>query len=212
MLLRVRVSVPDRPGALGSVTRTLGAAGADILQVTVLESTAGRALDEFTISVPSPAVRGRVIAGLDAAPGVHTEGVWTTAEAPDAFPDLVLLGQVTDNPPHGVATLVEAAPRMFSAEWAAVLTHDPEPRILVASWKAPADLVPFELAPYRPRAVEADDGTHLAIAPFEGQQASVVVARREAPPFHDAELVRLTLLAEIIAAIVGKDGFAIIDA
>ena len=37
MLLRVRVTLPDRPGTLGQVARTLGVSGADIVQVVVLE-------------------------------------------------------------------------------------------------------------------------------------------------------------------------------
>ena len=49
MLLRVRVTLPDRPGALGQVARTLGVAGADIVQVVVLERLGGRAVDDFTV-------------------------------------------------------------------------------------------------------------------------------------------------------------------
>jgi hypothetical protein len=55
MLLRVRVSLPDRPGALGRVARTLGASGADIVQVVVLERLAGRAVDDFTVLWPGAA-------------------------------------------------------------------------------------------------------------------------------------------------------------
>ncbi|MFD0851823.1 ACT domain-containing protein, partial [Actinomadura adrarensis] len=42
MLLRIRVRLPDRPGSLGKVARILGAAGADVAQMAVLERDNGR--------------------------------------------------------------------------------------------------------------------------------------------------------------------------
>ena len=41
MLALVRIFVPDRPGTLGDVASCLGAVGADIVQVQVLQSEAG---------------------------------------------------------------------------------------------------------------------------------------------------------------------------
>ena len=49
MLLRLRVRLPDRPGSLGQVARTLGVTGADIVQMVVLERVGGRAVDDFTV-------------------------------------------------------------------------------------------------------------------------------------------------------------------
>src|SRR6188474_509844 len=64
MLLRVRVTLPDRPGALGQVARTLGVAGADIVQVVVLERLGGRAVDDFTVVWPGASRVERLMAGL----------------------------------------------------------------------------------------------------------------------------------------------------
>lgn len=209
MLLRVRVSLPDRPGALGAVTRTLGAAGADILQVTVLESVAGRALDEFTVSVANPSVRERVAAGLEAAPGVRIEGIWETVEPPGAFPDLGVLSQVALNPARGMATLVDAAPALFSAEWAALVETEPTPTVTASSWQAPSEIPLPDLTPLRPRTITVPGGPHLAAAPFEGTSTALVIARRDAPAFHDVELTRLTVLVDIVGAIVGKGAAAL---
>ena len=52
MLVRVRLTLPDRPGALGQVTRALGEAGADITQITVLDRGDGRAVDDLTVFWP----------------------------------------------------------------------------------------------------------------------------------------------------------------
>jgi hypothetical protein len=123
MLLRVRVTLPDRPGALGQVARTLGVAGADIVQVVVLERLGGRAVDDFTVVWPGSARVDRLMAGLAAVPGVQLDGVWRAIGAPLAGGhDAELLAQLAGNPADGLATLVDAVPGLLAADWAAALT------------------------------------------------------------------------------------------
>ena len=120
MLLRVRVTLPDRPGALGQVARTLGVAGADIVQVTVLERLGGRAVDDFTVVWPGAARVDRLLAGLAAIPGVQVDGVWRAIGTPvTGGQDAELLAQVAANPVDGLATLVDAVPGLLAADWAA---------------------------------------------------------------------------------------------
>src|SRR5256885_417570 len=82
MLLRLRVRLPDRPGTLGQVARTLGVAGADIVQVVVLERVGGRAVDDFTVMWPLSAGVDRGLAGLTAVPGGRVAGAWRATELP----------------------------------------------------------------------------------------------------------------------------------
>ncbi|MFC7714597.1 ACT domain-containing protein [Nonomuraea recticatena] len=110
MLLRLRVSLPDRPGGLGQVARVLGALGADILQVTVLEREAGRAVDDFTVSWPGTTTPAAVHERLSSVPGVKVEGVWPTKEVPGSALDYDLLMHVAGDPARGFATLVDALP------------------------------------------------------------------------------------------------------
>ena len=132
MLLRVRVTLPDRPGALGQVARTLGVAGADIVQVVVLERLAGRAVDDFTVVWPGASRVERLLAGLGAIPGVQVDGVWRAIGAPTTGgQDAELLAQVAANPSEGLATLVDAVPGLLAADWAAGA-------VVPADW-APAD-------------------------------------------------------------------------
>src|SRR5690242_20938741 len=163
MLLRVRVTLPDRPGALGQVARTLGVAGADIVQVVVLERLGGRAVDDFTVVWPGASRVERLLAGLAAIPGVQVDGVWRTIGAPVAGGhDAELLAQVAANPADGLATLVDAVPGLLAADWAAAavvpadwasrtaaprpLPSEPsfvtgaEPSVTYASWRAPSPL------------------------------------------------------------------------
>ncbi|HEU4422735.1 MAG TPA: amino acid-binding protein [Pilimelia sp.] len=127
MLLRVRVTLPDRPGALGQVARTLGVAGADIVQVVVLERLGGRAVDDFTVVWPGSARLDRLMAGLMAIPGVRVDGVWRAIGAPVAGGhDSELLAQVAGNPTDGLATLVDAVPGLLAADWAATVVVSPD--------------------------------------------------------------------------------------
>ena len=122
MLLRLRVRLPDRPGSLGQVARTLGVTGADIVQMVVLERVGGRAVDDFTVIWPAAAPADRILAGLAAIPGVAVEGVWRSVGAPAVGgADAELVGQVAANPSDGVATLVDAVPGLLSADWAAAV-------------------------------------------------------------------------------------------
>jgi hypothetical protein len=126
MLLRLRVELPDRPGSLGQVARTLGVIGADIVSVIVLERSQGRAVDDFTVVWPASALVGRILVGLGAVPGVRVVGVWRCTELPAPIGrDVALLGQVAADPDRGLATLVDGVPGLVAADWAAVTVVDP---------------------------------------------------------------------------------------
>jgi hypothetical protein len=149
MLLRVRVTLPDRPGALGQVARTLGVAGADIVQVVVLERSGGRAVDDFTVVWPGAARVDRLMAGLVAIPGVRVDGVWRAVGAPvGGGHDSELLAQVAGNPADGLATLVDAIPGLLAADWAAAV-------VVPADWAARGGLLHGIVAKDAPELGEA---------------------------------------------------------
>jgi hypothetical protein len=221
VLLRLRVCLPDRPGSLGQVARTLGIVGADIVQVVVLERAGGRAVDDFTVVWPAAAPVDRVLAGLVAVPGVRVDGVWRATELPDpSGREVAIVGQIAANPGYGLTTLVDAAPGVCAADWAAVLSVPPDwaagsrlaPAVVCASWRAPVVPRIQDVAPLRPRATTAADGTHLAVAPLQRGGLVLVVARSTPdqaepglypPPFHRGEVDRLAQLVEAVAAVLG---------
>lgn len=218
MLLRVRVTLPDRPGTLGQVARTLGVAGADIVQVVVLERLGGRAVDDFTVVWPGAARVERLMAGLAAIPGVRVDGVWRAIGAPTTTgQDAELLAQVAANPVDGVATLVDAVPGLLAADWAvaAVVPLDWASRtgggtatVAHTSWRAPQPTPLPEVTPLRARALTAADGSHHAIAPFGRAGLVLVVAREHTEPlapaaFHATEVDRLAQLVRAGAVILG---------
>jgi hypothetical protein len=227
MLVRLRVGLPDRPGSLGQVARTLGVAGADIVQVVVLERVGGRAVDDFTVIWPTSAAVERMLAGLAAIQGVQVDGVWRCTELPDpAGREVALLGQVAANPEHGLATLVDGVPGVFSADWAVAVAVDPHwaagpvasPLAVVhTSWGAPEVPEIPEIAPLRPRAMRGAGGIHLAVAPFQRAGMVLVAARGGAatgnpapidstlfaPEFHSSEVERLAQLVGAAAVVLG---------
>src|SRR5262245_28172396 len=127
MLLRARVALPDRPGSLGQVARTLGVCGADIVQVVVLERLGGRAVDDLTVVWPGGAGVERLRAALAAMPGVRVDGIWRAiGAAVSGGYDAELLAQIAANPEDGLTTLVDAVPGLLAADWAAVLAVAPD--------------------------------------------------------------------------------------
>ncbi|GAA2161152.1 ACT domain-containing protein [Actinomadura napierensis] len=207
MLLRIRVRLPDRPGSLGQVARTLGAAGADVVQMAVLERDNGRALDDFTVLWPAGAGVERLRDGLGSVPGVEIFGIWPTVEPQGAFPDAAVIGQIAALPERGAATLADAVPGILSADWAGLAElGEQDSAVLVHA--SVGGMVGTELPvlpPLRPRAFTAPDGTEYAVCPLSAGRAAIVVARTGAPPFHRTEVLRLEQLVDAAEAVLATD-------
>ncbi|MEO5874500.1 MAG: ACT domain-containing protein [Streptosporangiaceae bacterium] len=202
MLLRIRVRLPDRPGSLGKVARTLGAAGADVVQMAVLEQDAGRALDDFTVLWPAGVSADRLTKGLAAVPGVSVEGLWPTIEAQGAHSDVALVGQLAVSPEDGLLILTDALPGIISADWAALLHLGPG-KLVHMSLGGPAEYALPEIEPLRARAFQGRDGTQYALAPITGTDLAIVVAREHAPEFHRTEVDRLEQLIATAGSVLG---------
>lgn len=197
MLLRMRVSLPDRPGSLAQVTRVLGVAGADIIQLVVLERGGGRAVDDLTVHWPDAAPRTTLVQGLESVPGVVIEGVWTTREAPGTYPELEILKYITTAGDRALATMIDSMPVLFSSDWSAAGTEKLPRTVVHSSWRAPSE-VPFPaVTPPRPEAQTLPSGTHVIAAPLPPLALTFMLARSEGPPFHRIEVHRLTRILEI---------------
>ncbi len=51
-LFRLLITLPDRPGSLGTIASAIGAAGGDIRGIVVKKYEDGRGFDEITVAVP----------------------------------------------------------------------------------------------------------------------------------------------------------------
>ncbi|GGL07132.1 amino acid-binding protein [Sphaerisporangium melleum] len=197
MLLRLRITLPDRPGSLGQVTRVLGVAGADITQLVVLERGEGRAVDDLTVYWPDAAPRETLVEALRGVPDVTVEGVWVTREAPGTYPELEILKYITTAGDRALATMIDSMPVLFSADWAAAGTEKMPRTVVHASWRAPEE-IPFPpITPPRPEAHTLPSGLHIVAAPLPPLALTFLLARADGPPFHRIEVHRLTRILEI---------------
>ena len=71
----MRLGLPDRPGALGSVATRFGALKGDVIGLEVVERDAGLATDEMVVSIPSDVPVDLVIQELSAEEGVRVEDI-----------------------------------------------------------------------------------------------------------------------------------------
>src|SRR3954454_12117808 len=79
----VRVWLPDRPGALGLVASRIGALGADIVGVDVLERSDHIAVDEFAISLPSVDLVKLLVREIEEVDGASVEEWRLVGRFPD---------------------------------------------------------------------------------------------------------------------------------
>lgn len=211
MLARLRISVPDSPGTLGRATTAIGAAGGDIAGVDVLESQAGRALDDVFVTVRDAAHLVAVSSAVAAEPGIQVVGVQHPVPPVTGHTDLELCQQVLAQPDRAVRTLVDGAPAALGADWAAVLVFDhlgAHEDVLAVSRSAPAPESIRLTAPLRLGAVTlADPATDrpyagTALVPLGHGPLGLVLVRAEGVEFHRSELYRLAQVGSVLGAVM----------
>jgi hypothetical protein len=208
----LRLVLPDRPGALGAVASALGAAGADILSVDVIERSPGFAIDDLVVELPADRLADTLVTAARSIEGVTVESIRPYAGQIDPHRELELLDALATHPAHSSAILADGVTRVFRAGWALVLT---EPSDGVAKVEAASSAAPELLSidvPWWPatpaRVLELDEswvprdwiavGTELAVAPLEG---GALLLGRPALRWLPAELIRLNHLAGIAASV-----------
>jgi hypothetical protein len=211
VLARVRISVPDRPGSLGTVTTAIGLAGADIVKVDVLENEAGRALDDVFVDVRDQKHLAQVRVRLEALVGITVTGVQQPAPPVTGHADLELLDQVLSRPERGLQTLVDGAPHAFGADWSALLEYGASGEVagvtaVSLGSPGPGHVVvrsPLRLAPLRmtaPGEPEPYGGT--ALVPIGAGPFALVLVRTGGPEFHRSELWRLGQVGQIAGTVL----------
>lgn len=121
----VRVWLPDRPGALGSVAGAIGTVGGEIVGIDILERGGGRAVDELAVELAGDELVPALIRAVDGVDGVDVEEVRTVDGGvhdprTDALEVAAVLIGAGDR--HGVLeALVEHGRRLLGGTWAAVV-------------------------------------------------------------------------------------------
>jgi hypothetical protein len=86
-VVRLRVWLPDRPGALGAVASRIGGVKGDVIGIEILEHGAGRAIDDLVVALPDESLVDLLVSEVGEVDGVDVEEVTAlTSESYD--PDL----------------------------------------------------------------------------------------------------------------------------
>ena len=205
----VRVSLPDVPGSLGSVATAMGAVGADIMAVEIVQKNSGRVVDDFMLTLPPNKLPDSLVSACQSLDGVNVEWISRYPEGGGLQSDLETLEQMTADPERAAETLVSASPTVFRSHWAALLQllDHGEIKTVVSTAQAPeldadsaARLAPFDQThrldiggDWRPG---WSDST-VVVTPI-GHGQVIVVGRIGGPPFLDSEIARLHHLAHLI--------------
>ncbi len=210
MALLLRVELPDVPGSLGALATALGAVGADIEAIEIVEHRHdGRAVDDVLCNLPAGAQPDALVSACQRQAGVRVLWVSRYTAGASLQLDLEAVEALTEDPGQAVRRLAEVVPATFRSDWAFVLRPGADgaaPTVVGASGAAP------EPVPESARWLTGDRSTRLAEvaawpdtllagAPLRGTDAWVVLGRRGGPELLDSELARLDHLASLAASI-----------
>jgi hypothetical protein len=196
-----RVWLPDRPGGLGAVASRIGGVGGDVHEIEVVDRGAGRAVDEFLVTVPAAVSDDLLTREIEAVDGVDVEELRSVEFVErDARIDALQAAVALSRAEPGVAlaaVLVERARHELSSVWAAVVGPD---GIEASVGEAPERgwLTAFGLgaaAGAGDAGVATDEDGEVAWA--AAGQDRVLLTGRSGVPFRPRERRVLQLLAEL---------------
>jgi ACT domain len=204
-LLRVRV--PDHPGALGRLATAIGAVGADIESIAVVDRTATEAIDDLIVDLPAPILAEHLVTATHSVPGAVLEVIQRHPGRARVRDELALL-DVAAGHPSPLAALIEGLPDLFAARYALALDSRRGPRPVAATAGAPDKPMRTKWLPLsRGRTLRIDelftcavDGgpdCELIAVPL-GATAAVVLARNGGAPFRESERLRLEHLTALL--------------
>ncbi len=204
----LRVTLPDRPGSLGSVATAMGGVGGDINAVEIVEKRDGWVVDDFIVDLPPNQLPETLVTACQNLSDVSVEWISRYPEGGGLQSDLEALERMTAEPEHAAETLVSLCPVVFRSHWAALISIGPNgPEPTFSTTLAP-DLTPESAGHFAPfdatHRVELPSGwirgwgeTTVVITPVT-QNRTIVIGRLGGPAFMDSEIARLHHLAGLV--------------
>ena len=204
----MRVTLPDRPGSLGSVATAMGGVGGDINAVEIVEKGDGVVVDDFIVDLPPNQLPETIVTACQNLPGVRVEWISRYPEGGGLQSDLEALERMTADPLHAAETLVSLCPVVFRSHWASLLdVSDGAPKPSFSTTLAP-DLIPEVAAKFTPfdtthrTDLDADwcpgwGDTTAVVTPLTRDRV-IVIGRLGGPAFLESEIARLHHLAALV--------------
>jgi hypothetical protein len=221
MAFLMRVELPDVPGSLGMLAAALGAAGADIEAIEIVEhGIDGRAVDDVLLELPASVLPDMVVSACQKLDGVDVLWISRYTAGANLHLDLEAVESLTEEPEQAVSRLVGLVPVVFRSDWALLVQAEPVDGgreggsvvVLDGTSAAPAldglggDWLPL----HRPRRLtgavgaEAWGSTLLVGVPVGSSELALVAGRRGGPEFLDSEVARMAHLAGLAASIAAS--------
>jgi hypothetical protein len=203
MGIQLRISLPDQPGALARVARTIAGTGADVISVAVLESEGGRAIDDFRVRWPDGKDLATLTDAVRGCPGVDVIGCRRTRWLVDGRPDLDLLTYLIAVPERGMETLVDMAPAALDADWAELRPPAHRLPALYLSSATSHDHRAPDAMPVRASAWVDESGA-WAYLPVSAMRSVLVIGRDDGPAFLRAEVAHAERVVDLATKALGR--------
>jgi len=215
MAFLLRVALPDVPGSLGALASALGAAGADIEAIEIVEHGGdARAVDDVLLELPPEVLPDMVVSACQRLDGVEVLWISRYTAGANLHLDLEAVESLTEDPERAVDRLVELVPVVFRSDWASLVRREESGAVVVADATSAAprtEGVRDAWVPLRrprrlagPSDVEAWRSTLMIGVPVGSADLALVAGRRGGPEFLDSEVARLAHLAGLAASITAS--------
>jgi hypothetical protein len=204
----MRVTLPDRPGSLGSVATAMGGVGGDINAVEIVEKGDGIVVDDFIVDLPPGQLPETIITACQSLPGVRVEWISRYPEGGGLQSDLEALERMTADPDHAAEILVSLSPVVFRSHFATLIeVVEGEPRPTYSTTLAP-DLTADSVMNFSPfhstHRINLKAGwipgwadTTVVVSALSRDRA-IAIGRIGGPEFLDSEIARLHHLAALV--------------
>jgi hypothetical protein len=211
VLYLLRVSVPDRPGALGALASAIGEAGGDITAVDVVERGPDAAVDDVLVETTDATSADLILAKLRSLPAIVIEAWQPFTEGDQLRDGLDIVDGLGSTASRALAAITRIAPAVLRARWV-VIIDQVNSGVAITQASAGAPWVRWSALPWLPLSsagsVDADPAwlphdwggdPRLAAAPVGGSQMVLLAVRPNGPRFRPAEIAKLANLAAIAA-------------
>jgi hypothetical protein len=203
MGIQLRITLPDQPGALARVTQAIARAGADVISITVLESEAGRAVDDLRLRWPDGRPTQALLDAAHGCAGVAVLGCRRTRWVLDGRPELDLFSCLLAVPERGMETLLDMVPIALDTDWAELRAPVRRLPVLYATTTQPRDDVAPDTMPVRALATQSGESS-CAYLPLQALRSVLVLGRDGGPPFLRAELASAERIVDLAVKLLER--------
>lgn len=206
----LRIELPDVPGSLGGVATALGAVGADIEAIQIVEHRPdGVAVDDVLLELPANVLPDALLTACHAVEGVRVTWISHYHAGASLSLDLETIESFTTDPRHALQHLVDATPMTFRTDWALLLELGETLDVSYATPAAPQlserMLSTIDLEQLDSLTMFDEIPTTLIAAVTcetdDGQRFALLTGRPGGPEFITSEVARLKHMANLAASV-----------